>query len=149
MSKKINFNWGWGIAVFYGAFLVIAIGSAIFVSNLDYFMVSQDYYQEGIDYQDQIEKVKRTNALDVPVSWNYDPILSIIQFNYPAELSSGKIVFYRPSNSNLDRYVRINRDDSSRQFINVQNWAKGFWKIKVDWQTENDSYYNEGTIDLK
>ena len=63
--------------------------------------------------------------------------------------TSGKIVFYRPSNSNLDRYVKIDKDDNNLQSINVKNWQKGFWKIKVDWEMNDELYYNEGSIDIK
>ena len=149
MKKKPILNWGWGIAIFYGLFLVVAIGSAIFTSTLDYFLVSDDYYQEGIDYQDQIDKVKRTTELGESVHWFYNPNTQFVQFQYPAELSSGKVVFYRPSNSNLDRFVKIEKDDNNQQSINVRNWQKGFWKIKVDWELNEEMYYNEGSIDIK
>ena len=149
MNKKPLFNWGWGIAIFYGLFLVIAIGSAIFTSTLDYFLVSEDYYQEGIDYQDQIDKIQRTSDLAESVKWKYDPNSHVVQFKYPENLSSGKIIFYRPSNSNLDRYAKIDRDENNQQIINIRNWQKGFWKIKVDWQMDNETYFNEGSIEIK
>jgi len=149
MSKKPIISWGWGIAIFYGIFLVLAIGSAIYTSTLDYFLVSEDYYQEGIEYQDQIDKIKRTVELGESVQWLYDPNKQLMKFQYPLEISSGKVVFYRPSNSNLDRYVKIRPDGNSQQFVNVKNWQKGFWKIKVDWEMNNELYYNEGSIDIK
>ena len=149
MGKKIFFNWGWGIAIFYGFFLIVAIGSAIFTANLDYFLVSDDYYQDGIEYQDQIDKINRTSELKESVNWIYDYNSQLVQFNFPSELSSGKIVFYRPSNSNLDRYVKIKKDENNLQTLNINNWQKGFWKIKVDWQMDNETYYNEGSIDIK
>jgi len=149
MSKKPFINWGWGIAIFYGIFLVIAIGSAIYTSTLDYFLVSENYYQEGIEYQSQIDKVKRTTELGESVNWMYDPVNQVVRFQYPTELSAGKVVFYRPSNSNLDRYIKIDPDGNGQQFINVQKWQKGFWKIKVDWEMDGEMYYNEGSIDIK
>ena len=149
MRKKIKLNWGWGIAIVYGLFLILAIGSAIFTANLDYFLVSDDYYQEGIDYQGQIDKKQRTSDLAESVNWSYDPNSQIVQFKYPLNLSSGKIVFYRPSNSNLDRYIKIESGENNQQVISIRNWQKGFWKIKVDWQMNSEMYYNEGSIDIK
>ena len=149
MKKKIRLNWGWGIAVFYGGFLILAIGSAIYTSTLDYFLVSDNYYQEGIDYQQQIEKVQRTAAVGQNVQWTYNPVSQTVQFRYPENVSSGKIVFYRPSDSNLDRYVKIEKDAANSQSINVLYWQKGFWKIKVDWEMNGEEYYNEGSIDIK
>ena len=149
MIKKPIISWGLGIAIFYGLFLVIAIGSAIYTFTLDYFLVSENYYQQGIDYQDQIDKVKRTAELGESVNWRYDSINQVVNLQYPVELSSGKVVFYRPSNSNLDRYVKIEKDENNQQSINVRNWQKGFWKIKVDWELNEEMYYNEGSIDIK
>lgn len=148
MKKKPFLNWGWGIAIVYGLFLIVAIGSAIFTANLDYFLVSDDYYQEGIDYQNQIDKKQRTSDLSESVNWQYDHNSQSVIFKYPQNLSSGKIVFYRPSNSNLDRYAKIDSDENNQQRINIKNWQKGFWKIKVDWQIDNETYYNEGSIDI-
>ena len=127
----------------------MAIGSAIFTANLDYFLVSEEYYQEGIEYQAQIDKVQRTNDLSESVNWKYDSTLQMVQFKYPENLSSGKIVFYRPSNSNLDRFVKIVKDQNNLQTIKIGTWQKGFWKIKVDWQMNEENYYNEGSIDIK
>lgn len=149
MNNKFKLNWGWGIAIVYGLFLLIAIGSAIFTANLDYFLVSDDYYQEGIDYQGQIDKRQRTSDLAESVNWQYDFNSQSVIFKYPQNLSSGKIVFYRPSNSNLDRYVKIVSDENNRQVISIRNWQKGFWKIKVDWQMNGVLFYNEGSIDIK
>ena len=149
MKKKPILNWGWGIAIFYSTFLVIVIGSVIYTSTLDYFLVSDDYYQRGIDYQNQIDKLNRTAKLSETVTWNYNVRSQTVQFHYPNELTFGKIVFYRPSNSNLDRYVKIEKNENNLQIIKVLNWARGYWKLKIDWQTENNSYYNEGTIELK
>jgi len=149
MSKKPFLNWGWGIAIVYGLFLILAIGSAIFTANLDYFLVSDDYYQEGIDYQNQIDKKVRTSHLANSINWQYGPNSQSVIFKYPQNLSSGKIVFYRPSNSNLDRYAKIESDENNRQLINVRNWQKGLWKIKVNWQMNNETYYIEGSIKIK
>jgi hypothetical protein len=149
MKNKPFLNWGWGIAIVYGLFLILVIGSAIFTANLDYFLVSDNYYQEGIDFQDQIEKKLRTSHLLESVNWQYDSNSQNVIFKYPQNLSSGKIVFYRPSNSNFDKYVKIENDDNNQQVINIRNWQKGFWKIKVDWQTNDEMYYNEGSIDIK
>lgn len=149
MKKKPFISWGWGIAVVYSLFLIVAIGSAIFTANLDYFLVSEDYYQEGIEFQTQIDKVNRTIDLEESVNWKYDPELHLVQFEYPENLSSGKIVFYRPSNSNLDRFVKIVKDENNLQKIKIGTWQKGFWKIKVDWKMNGELFYNEGSIDIK
>ena len=149
MKKKPLISWGWGIAIFYGIFLVLAISSAIYTFTLDYFLVSENYYQEGIEYQSQIDKVKRTAELGESVQWFYDAGTQVVKFQYPIEISSGKIIFYRPSNSNLDRYAKIDPDNNNQQIINVKNWQKGFWKIKVNWEMNGNNYYNEGSIDIK
>ena len=92
MKMKKRLNWGWGIAIFYGVFLVLAIGSAIFTTTLDYHLVSDDYYQDGIDYQQQINKVQRTADIGESVKWIYNQNSQIVQFQFPDKLSSGKIV---------------------------------------------------------
>lgn len=150
MKKKSKINiWPWGIAISYIIFFLALIIFFIFSIQQDTHLVSENYYQQGIDYQQQIDKVNRTAKLEQSVKWTYNHEAQIVLFQFPENLSTGKIVFYRPSDSNLDRYVRIEKDENSRQSINVNYWQKGFWKIKVDWELDGEKYYNEGSINIK
>ena len=60
---------------------------------------------------------------------------------------SGMIHFYRPSDSALDKRRNFTLTDEAI-FIDVSEYKRGLWKIKVDW-TDDKSYYIEKVIFLE
>jgi len=147
--KKFKFNWGWGIAIFYTGFLIFILGKVLIVSQLEYNLVTEDYYQKGIEYQLQIDRINRTGKLTKSVTWNYIPQTQIVRFDYPSHTISGRILFYRPSSSRMDRFITIQSGNDSTQIFDTRSLIKGNWKIKVDWQMNDELYYNEGSVDIK
>ena len=59
---KIQFNWGTGIAI---ALIVMICGMLTLVylaTRQDYFLVEKDYYQKGINFQEQIDRITSYNV---------------------------------------------------------------------------------------
>ena len=50
MSKS-KFNWGTGILITIIIFMVITIGTVVFLMNQDVDLVTSDYYNKGIQHQ--------------------------------------------------------------------------------------------------
>jgi len=61
---KIKFNWGTGLVIA----MAVMIGGMVTLVTIavrqDYDLVEDNYYQKSVDYQQHIEKVKRTDALE-------------------------------------------------------------------------------------
>ena len=58
-SNKIStmkFNWGTGIALVYGAFALIMVGVVIRSRQYDPGLVSKDYYNLDLNYQEHFDK---------------------------------------------------------------------------------------------
>lgn len=146
--NKSKLNWGTGILITIIIFLVISIGSTIFLMNQKVDLVSGDYYNKGIEHQKQIDRMNRTNLLDDRVSINLEN--SSIRFIFPKELSQknykGNIQFYRPSDSNKDFVIDLNIDSTGQQLISTNNILKGYWRVKVDWAIDSIEYYKESSF---
>jgi hypothetical protein len=48
----MKLNWGTGIAIFYGLFMVIMITFVVMSRNVDHSLVMEDYYEADINYQE-------------------------------------------------------------------------------------------------
>jgi hypothetical protein len=116
--------------------------------NQDVDLVTNDYYNKGIQHQSQIEKVNRTNEMVEKVSISQGS--GFIAFNFPKTLSqkkiNGTIQFYRPSDSKKDFSIPLSIDTSGQQIISTQSIAKGLWKVKVDWAQDSVEYYKESSF---
>ena len=147
MSKS-KFNWGTGILITIIIFMVITIGTVVFLMNQDVDLVTSDYYNKGIQHQSQIERVNRTNEMVEKVSINQGN--GFVVFNFPKTLSQkrfeGTIQFYRPSDSKKDFTISLSIDTSGQQIISTQSIAKGLWKVKVDWTQDSVEYYKESSF---
>ena len=147
MSKS-KFNWGTGILITIIIFMVITIGTVVFLMNQDVDLVTNDYYNKGIQHQSQIEKVNRTNEMVEKVSINLGN--GFVVFNFPKSLTKksieGTIQFYRPSDSKKDFSIPLSVDTSGQQIISTQSIVKGYWKVKVDWKQDSIEYYKESSF---
>ena len=148
MKKKAN--WGTGIFISYALFMLLAILAAVYFMNQDVDLVTDDYYQQEIKYQDQIDKIQRTNSLPEKPAINFDG--SKINLSFPESLRNknvtGKIHFYRPSNPALDFNIPMLLNNDGLQIITTEKMENGFWRLKLNWTMEGNEYYSEKEIIL-
>lgn len=146
--NKNKFNWGTGILISIIIFMVITISTVVFLMNQDVDLVTSDYYDKGIQHQDQIDRVNRTNVMDEKVLINLES--GFIRFVFPKEFAqkslNGTVQFYRPSDSKKDFAVTISMDTSAQQLISTQSLEKGYWKVKLNWIQDSVEYYKESSF---
>ncbi|MCU0365550.1 MAG: FixH family protein [Ignavibacteriaceae bacterium] len=153
MSEKVKakFNWGTGILIGIIVFVVISITMTVIFMTQDVSLVSDNYYEKSLSYQDEIDKQSRTNSLDEEVTINFNG--QIINILFPVEYLngnlSGEIYFYRPSDSKLDFKMPLDLNEEGNQMILVKNFEKGFWRVKLNWTMDGDGYYNERAINVE
>jgi hypothetical protein len=144
--------WARGIVV---AILFFAVGTLTMVgialsTNTD--LVSSDYYPRQIDYQQQIERLQRTQALPEGVAWSLDLDGEQVVLRFPpghfADPPSGTIRFYRPDDASQDREVAIHLDGAGRQRIDGSLLSMGRWRVQIEWQAEGHEYYTEAGLHL-
>ena len=146
--KKSKLNWGTGILITIIIFMVITIGTVVFLMNQDVDLVTSDYYNRGIQHQEQIDRVNRTNLMDVPVQINSekDIVRFIFPKSYVQKSLNGTIQFYRPSNSKKDFSLPISIDTTAQQIVSTQNLEKGYWTVKLNWTQDSIEYYKESSF---
>jgi hypothetical protein len=147
----MKISWASGIIFAILGFLVISIATIIFSFNQDVNLVSDDYYEQEIIYQQQIDRINRTNELSEQLSIKV--IDSVISLHFPSlfegDSISGKITLYRPSDRNADLLIPISVDTTNHLYLSTDNLDRGLWKIKVSWFGNSNSYFDEKNIILK
>jgi len=146
--KKIS--WGTGIVIGIIVFVVISITMTVIFMTQDVSLVSDNYYEKSLSYQEEIDKQSRTNSLDDQVKINFNG--EIINILFPVEYLnnniSGEIYFYRPSDSKLDFKMPLDLNEEGNQMILVKDFEKGFWRVKLNWTMNGNGYYNEKAITI-
>lgn len=144
----IKFDWGKGILYTIVIFLVVVIGTVLFTFTVDVNLVSDDYYEKEIKYQDQIDKIERTKNLprNINVNTNESKIVLNYPKLFPPESISGEIHLYRPADKNSDIAFNVLPDSTHSQLLTTEFLQKGMWKIKINWQVEGVEYFTEKII---
>jgi len=144
--KKIN--WGTGIVISIIIFMIISVSMMLIFINQKVDLVTENYYEKTLVYQEQIDIKKRTAELKEDVEINYDGnnINIIFPKSILNEISSGEIYFYRPSDSNQDFIIPLRINDEGEQSLSASEIAKGFWKIGISWIMNKEDYLTEKSI---
>ncbi|HJY62939.1 MAG TPA: FixH family protein [Ignavibacteria bacterium] len=141
----MKFNWGQGLVI---ANAVFTAGVFIMVSisiSKDVDLVTPNYYDKEIKYQEEINRINNTNKLITPVNFEINESTIVISFpnNTPQSVINGEILFYRPSGSKKDFIVKAETDINFKQSINISSIEKGLWKIKIMWSMDGIDYLSE------
>jgi nitrogen fixation protein FixH len=150
-NKKFTF-WPYAVVIGLALFMGYIVYFVILAMKQDVDLVSKDYYAQEIAYQDQIDRVRRTQALgDVMLDYNADAKTILLQMpaTYRDKNLSGIVVLFRPSNDKLDKQfpLQLGRDHS--QLIEVANLETGLWKVRVSFSDGEEAYFSEKTIQIR
>ena len=144
----MTIHWGKGLVI---VFVVFAVGILIMVRmsmNREVDLVSDDYYQQELRHQDQIESEGRSNNLsehpNIRVT-SGEASLTLPKFFSP-DSTSGTLTFYRPADRHKDFIVKLRLDSTNTQLVSTSSLQKGLWKLKVRWAYHHQDYYHEEAI---
>lgn len=108
-------------------------------------LVSPDYYQQELVYQQRMEMVARTAALPAPVQLTYEAAGQLLTLQLPAALAGqpvrGQLHFFRPSDQKLDFTLPLQIAADQRQRISTASVRPGYWRVRVDFDVGPQSYF--------
>ena len=147
---KMKINWGTGIVLAFIGFISF-IMYFIITMNVDkkyeHDLVTEDYYAEELDYQNDINKLENSKKLSENISYNKTEEGLVIYFpnNLDPVKITGKVFLYRPSNKQLvfDTAISLSKP---YLLIPDKRLVDGRWNIKIDWQYNGNSYLFKESI---
>jgi len=142
-------NWGTKILIVYLAF-VVGIMFMVFKSstqNTD--LVTTDYYEKELKYQEKIDEIKRVSALSAPVEYSIHDNSLILSFpkDFAGKKLVGEAVLYCPSDKKKDIKQRFTVLDEALQ-IPIPANSKGSYELHLSWNDGGVTYYFEKKIFL-
>lgn len=144
-------NWGTKIIIVMSVF-VAGIFYMVFtcMRQTDIQLVAPDYYEQEIAYQGTIDKENNYRGLTSKPKVVDDLESGKMKFDFSTlpdyQSITGKIKFFRPSESKKDFIVDIELGEDGIQWLEKNAISPGKWIIKLDWQDGSKQYYNEQTM---
>lgn len=149
--KKSSFNpWPASIIVFFTFAICGVVTFVIYCTRHHVDLVTADYYDQEVRYQDQLDRANRATSLQAPAKVVYNTATRLITVSLPTDhlqqSLKGWIQLYRPSSANLDQKLPLAVDFSGRQFIDGRILTDGLWHVRVSWNLNGADYYFDQKI---
>ncbi len=146
----MKLNWGKAIVLAFIGFISFIMYFVINMSTddkYDHDLVTEDYYQQELKYQDDIDKEANAKKLnqDITLKKTTEGILISFPKNLKTENIKGNVFLYRPSDKQLDFEIPISLSNHNL-LIPDNRLLGGRWNIKIDWSLNENNYLYKSEI---
>lgn len=145
--------WPLGILLAFVLFVGGTVSLIVMASLHSEELVSADYYEQELRYQQQMERQDRAQALPDQARVAYDAPTQTITITLPllqaSQHPTGTIQLYRPSAAGQDRKLDLELDAAGRQILSARELSPGLWRVRVNWTCEGQDYAAEQKVVLK
>jgi nitrogen fixation protein FixH len=140
--------WPIVITAYFAVFISFLVGFIIFATRQHVDLVRSDYYEEELRFQQQLDRVKRTQLSGQSAAIQYDSRHECITLDLPGAggPANGSIHLYRPSDAKLDRDLPLSVDAQGRQSLDARALQTGLWRVRVQWTRQGQEYYSDQAI---
>ena len=143
-------NWGHKITLVFVTFVSGILFLVYKASQQKQELVTTDYYEKELKYQERINAVNLTEALSSHVIASH--VNGKIFIDFPKEFSNTAIetnvLLYCPFNENNDQEFNL-KTLNGKLIIPVKTKQKGKYTLKINWNLGNNKYYTEQNIFIK
>lgn len=142
--------WPYAIIGWFAIFVSALVAWMTFAVRQNLDLVRPDYYEQEIRFQEQLDRVNRTVAVQSEMAIQYEPATSEVTLRLPAahlaQHPMGRIQFYRAADAALDCEVPLTIAANGTQRLNVRALQVGPWKMRVTWSVASKEYFLEKTL---
>ena len=140
----MKINWGTGMVLALVGFICFIMFFVIRMSTdtkYQHDLVTEDYYQQELKVQGNIEKETEGNKLAQNIRYKQNEEGLLITFPDSLKVSeiTGKVFLYRPSNKKFDFEIPISLSNQNL-LIPDNRLLDGRWNLIIDWQYQGTSY---------
>jgi len=149
MTTK-HFNWGYGLAIGLGLFMLLITAMGIRMMLASEKLVEERPYERGLHYQAEIETQVRSKPFIPLTNVEYQPQRKLIRIALPTAIQAeqGEILLYRPSDGKQDRRYPLKLNSDKTTELPATGLASGRWQVKISWMTQGTTYQVEKTLYL-
>lgn len=146
----MKMDWGKGIALVLAVFVIATLSVVSYIISWDFYLVNNNHYEEGVEYQETIDSKLRADSLEHHVVMIFDDEREAIKVIFPEEVleqaEEGKLNLYRPNNPDLDMNMAIDFTQGATHVIPMARMEKGQWKLTVTWTMHEKEYMVEEVV---
>jgi hypothetical protein len=144
----MKLNWGAGLLIFILFFVALCIIFIVFAFRQNLNLVSNNYYEKGVDFEHEKNMEARSvKYIDsVSVIPNKNGLNIIFPNGFISSVQEGSVLFYRPSDNRLDIMIKLVSDST---FISYNKLISGRYIAKISWIKNNIPFILEKDVSVK
>jgi hypothetical protein len=140
-------SWGIRIAVLYLAFVGMMVTLVFLSMRQDVDLVSADYYKRELQYQEQLDRMNNSNALETVPQVSVNETSVVVVFPAGVKSISGQANIYRPSDPKKDFTVPLENVSGTME-IPREKFSYGLYQLQLSWSADGQDYYNEFPVTI-
>lgn len=146
----MKMNWGTGLAIVLGLFIVFILYFVIRISTedkYDYDLVTEEYYKKELVFQKEMDDETNSNSLENNITGKKIAQGWLLTFPKNIDYSkiTGTVTLYRPSNKKLDFQIPLILSNSE-MIIPDERLVPGRWNTIVQWNYDGEDYLYKNEI---
>jgi len=147
MKSTRNF-WPLGILAAFALFFCGLTTVIVIASTHHESMVNENYYEQELTFQDQINGAARAqkNGAAVATDAASGKVVITVPAMQLAQKLAGTIELYRPADPKLDQTLPLAPRVDGTQTLDVSRLAAGHWLVRVKWTAGGESFFLEQKI---
>ncbi|MEI6276542.1 MAG: FixH family protein [Prolixibacteraceae bacterium] len=146
----MKLNWGKSLILFFIIFFAWVLYFVLFAMRQNDDLVSDDYYQKGARYSEQIEINRRSAAYQdsIQINTSGNAIQITLSKGMAASDDSLQVYFFRSSDKTKDLIINLKMKDSPFQ-IDKNLLVHGRFMVYFTWNSLNEKFSVTKTLDIE
>jgi len=144
----MRFTWGNAIFLVMTAFILLMTSFMIRAASNQEELVAENYYEQEIEYQGQIDKLNMTSTLSQAVRMTVEGSELVIEMPMDVrdKTITGELYLQRPSDSRADERMPITLDANRMMRVALGERLKGAYNVQLDWSADGTAYLSKDRI---
>ena len=141
----MKISWGHALIIFFVLYISMLVGFVVKSTTVDHSLVVENYYDHDISYQAKLDKIANRHLLDSDLRIQYmvaDNNLAL-DFGSLSTVKKVEVQMYRASNKDLDFSKPLAITDQKVYDVSLPEMLPGLWKVRVNWDDKDRSYFKE------
>ena len=145
----MKINWGRALIIFFVLFFIWVIGFVLFALRQNVDLVSDDYYQKGAKYSEQIIINQRSVAYQDSIQISQTDIQVLVTLSKTLSLTadSVQVYFFRSSDKNKDIRLNFNKPGSPL-LVEKYLLSHGRYQLFISWNNKGEKFMIKKLLDI-
>jgi len=146
----MRLNWGKSLIIFFILFFIWVLFFVLFAMRQNIDLVSDDYYQKGAKYTDQININNRSVLYgdSIQITTSGEQVKISLSGGIASSGDSMQVYFYRSSDKTRDFRLSFLKSDAP-VLVEKSRFVRGRYQVFISWTSNKEDYSVTKTIDIE